>query len=100
MSTDSGPGSLQLKTVHKYLDAKPQFLWWEMDDLMILCGPIILGIIVGKVFYALIFSLIVGKIYGTMKSTHQEGFMRHFLYHHGMLKFKNCPDSWMKEFTE
>jgi len=89
-----------MKKVHKYLDAKPQFLWWEMDDLVILCGPVILGIISERVIYGLILSLVAGKIYGNMKTTRQEGFMKHFLYHHGFLKFKNCPESWVKEFTE
>jgi len=96
---DSG-NSNRLKKVHKFLDAKIQFLWWELDEIYILCGPIILGILVNRVIYGLLFALVAGKIYSSIKSVNQEGYLLHFLYHHGMLKFKNCPDSWVKEMTE
>jgi len=101
MSNSSENSSmLQMKNVHKYMDAKMQFLWWEHDDLVILCGPIILGILANAVFIGMAVSFVVGKLYSGLKDKHQEGYVRHFLYYHGFLKFKHCPESWVKEFTE
>lgn len=100
MSSSDNAAPSYLKTVHKYLDAKKQLLWWEMDDIYILLGPFIVGILVNRVLFSLLFSLIAWQIYSKIKSANQEGYLLHLLYHLGLRKFKNCPDSWIKEMTE
>lgn len=92
--------SLRMRKVHRFLEAKPQFLWWEMDDLIVMTGPLVLGIMTEHVIIAAGLSAIVIKIYKKLKDESQEGFVKHFAYHHGLLKFKGMPDSWVKEMNE
>ncbi|WP_022846810.1 type IV conjugative transfer system protein TraL [Desulfurobacterium sp. TC5-1] len=88
--------------VPKYLNAQPQFLWWELDDLIFFMAPIMIGLWTDRLLIGLGVGLILEQAYGKLKTQSQPGFLWHFLYWHGLYNSKNkrFPESWKRELVE
>lgn len=80
---------MEMRYIPKYLNAQPQFLWWEADEAMIGLSAIILGRVIDKMLIFLVIGFILVKIYSKLKNAKQEGFMIHTLYSLGLVQFKS-----------
>lgn len=80
---------MEPRYIPKYLDAQPQFLWWEIDEAFILFGSLIIGRMLDRLILFLIIGFVFLKLYNKLKSSKQDGFMIHFFYRLGLVKFKS-----------
>lgn len=71
--------------IPKYLDAQPQFLWWEADEAMILAAGVVAGIMLEKMLIFIPLGVIIQKIYSSLRNAKQEGYMKHIIYKIGLL---------------
>lgn len=79
----------EMRYIPKYLNAKPQFLWWEIDEAAIIFSSLIIGRILDKLLIFLIIGFVLLKIYTKLKNSKQEGFIIHTLYALGLVQFKS-----------
>lgn len=70
--------------VPKYLNAKPQLLWWELDQFMILMVFTGLGVMANKQFEGAAIGFILMFLYTKITNSNQPGFIKHFSYKYGM----------------
>lgn len=80
---------MQGRYIPKYLGAQPQFLWWELDEAMILLVFLVAGRLLDKMLIMLIIGVISQKLYSKLKNAKQQGFLQHKLYALGLTKFKS-----------
>ena len=82
----------------QYLSAPFQILWYESDELALFMFFLILALLYGTVFWIL---LLAGPyIYSRIKRKKPRGFLCHLLYMAGMIRMKNYPGYFEKEFFE
>jgi len=82
----------------KYLDALPQILWWELDELAFLMGCTAMGIMADAQIIGAASGFIIMKIYSKLKRKKQPGFLKHWLYSKGLYGMKGkYPEYWIKE---
>ncbi len=85
----------------KYLNALPQVLWWELDDLMVLGMFTSIGIMVNMQITFGIIGIVLTNLYSKYKRKKQPGFLRHYLYSKGLYGLKGrIPEYWIKELVE
>ena len=80
---------MEQRYIPKYLDAQPQFLWWEMDEGIILFSPLIVGIMIEQIIMMIVIGIVAQKIYSTLKNAKQQGYMNHLLYALGLYNPKS-----------
>ena len=82
----------------KYLNALPQVLWWELDELAFLASATAIGIIANAQIIGAGIGFLLMKLYSSQKRKKQPGFLKHFLYKHGLFGVKGkYPEYWIKE---
>lgn len=82
----------------KYLNALPQILWWELDELAFLAVFTTIGIMANAQLIGAGFGFFVTKIYSKLKQRKQPGFLKHFLYSLGLYGMKGkYPEYYVKE---
>jgi hypothetical protein len=86
--------------IPKFLNAQPQFLWWDADETMILAGGLLLGISLDQRLICVGIALIVQKVYAKTKEHSQIGFLHHKLYSLGLIKCKKIPPYYVKLFLK
>lgn len=84
--------------IPKYLNAMPQFLWWEVDEVAFLFIFTGLGVLVNNPIIGALIGYILMKIYVKAKARRQKGYLWHKLYALGLYKVPGIPDSWMRIF--
>jgi len=93
--------------IPKYLDAQPQFLWFEFDEAMILLIGLMTGRMLDQMILFIAISLIIQRVYTKLKNAKQTGFLQHTLYALGLVKFKSnigkfkkIPDYYIKYYVK
>ncbi len=82
----------------QYLSKPLQVLWFETDELIIFIFSLTLALTFGKLMWIVFF--VFQYFYTKTKRTKPRGFLRHSLYVFGLLKMKNYPDYFEREFRE
>ena len=88
---------MEFKRIPKYIDAPIQFLWWEMQE-----GIIILLLTFGSIiiFHQAIFGALVGVViaakYAKFKEENIKGYFTHFSYWFGYLNVKKNIKAYQK----
>ena len=85
-------------TANKYLHKPFRLLWFESDEIFLFFVGIMLGIYVSFWFVPLFFvlALFVRKA----KEKQARGFVKHFFYYFGFLRFKGYPTFFESKFQE
>jgi len=86
------------KSFPQYLSKPIQVLWFETDELILFVFTLTLALIYGKIMW-LIF-LLTQYFYTRTKRLKPRGFLKHILYMLGLIKLKNYPDYFEREFHE
>jgi len=82
----------------QYLSAPFQILWYESDELALFMFFLMLALIYGNIFW---FFLLAGPyLYSRIKRQKPRGFLCHLLYMAGLVRMKNYPAYFQKEFFE
>jgi hypothetical protein len=82
--------------IPKFLNAQPQFLWWDADETMILAFGLLLGISIEQRLICIVSALIIQKLYSKSKEHSQIGYLRHKLYALGLIKNRKVPPYYIK----
>lgn len=82
---DSGKG----RYIPKFLDAQPQFLWWEIDEFLILVFSLVIGMFFDEKVIMFSLGILIQKTYSKLKTGKQQGFLYHKLYSWGLLRLKS-----------
>ena len=85
--------------IPRYIDDQPTFLFWDVDEIIVICICIIVGMIIGKLTYLLLSGLVLSKGLGKLKQNKSEGYFMHVLYWYGV-PMKGVPPSYMRSFVE
>jgi type IV conjugative transfer system protein TraL len=82
----------------QYLSAPFQILWYESDELALFMFILMLALLYGGIFWIL---LLAGPyLYSRIKRQKPRGFLCHLLYMAGIIRMKNYPSYFEKEFVE
>lgn len=84
--------------IPRYIDDPPQFLWWEMDELMIVVGGFGLGIFLNFPTVGGLSGIILARLAGQQKSGKADGYLWHFFYWMGVVAGK--PSGSIREMVE
>lgn len=74
--------------IPRFLNAQPQFLWWEMDEFMILITSVLVGNFIEKMLICFALSFLFVRFYRKLKNDKQQGFFNHTMYYLGVKKWK------------
>lgn len=89
--------------IPKYLDAPERYLFWRMDEAMILVAPLVVGLMAGQFLLGLIIGplLLVGL--KKLEGKHGEKVLHHVFYWFfeppGGHRLKATPPSWIREYV-
>lgn len=86
--------------IPRYLDSLPQFLWWELDELIVLIGLFAGGIAIGELIYVIVLGILPAMFYlGKFKREALEGGIYHAAYSMGALPLNAIyGDVYEKDF--
>jgi type IV conjugative transfer system protein TraL len=86
------------KKFPQYLSAPFQVLWFECDEIGIICVFFTIAMIFGSLTW---FFLIIGPwYYSHLKKKYPRGFLRHCLYFMGLVRLHNYPGYFEELFVE
>jgi len=85
------------KYIPKYLNAQIQFLWWELDEMIVLIIFMTLGIITNHTYVGVLIGFVIMQLYTKIKTAKQPGYFKHLLYKYGLWGNKVVPEYWVKE---
>ena len=84
----------------RYLQAQPQLLNWELDELMFFIPFVGVGIMVNQMPLFSLVGYLVMKFYIRLKNSKQDGYVAHFFYKLGLYNLKGkVPEYWIKELV-
>ena len=86
--------------IPRYIDDPPTILFWDLDEFVLLCIFIVLGIITGKLTVFGLVGLVLSKIVGKFKQDKSDGYFLHILYWWGVMPLKGVPPSYKRNFVE
>lgn len=87
--------------IPRRLDDKPKFLWWDMDQAMLVSMFIMLGVIAEMLGAGLVIGITVGYVYNKAKAGKHPDFAIHLMYWYlpeWVLGLKSIPPSHETEF--
>lgn len=85
--------------IPKYLDAMPQLLWWELDELLFLVAGPLIGILTEHPLTGAGLGFLFLKTYSKTKSNRQPGYVWHLLYSYGLYGIPSrIPEYWILQF--
>lgn len=82
----------------QYLNNQLQVLWFELDELILIFGFLLLGLMFSSLFFIAMF--VVPYLFGKMKKKYPRGLLRHMLYTSGLDTFDGYPISFERYFNE
>lgn len=86
--------------IPRYLHAQPQFLNWELDELMFFVPFVAVGIMVNQLPLFSLVGYLVMRTYIRLKRSKQDGYVIHFFYRWGLYNLKGkFPEYWIKELV-
>ena len=86
--------------IPRYIDDPPTILFWDVDELAIICICMVVGIITAELTKFIIGGLVVSKLVGKLKKDKSEGYMQLILYWWGIMPLKGLPPSYKRSFIE
>ncbi len=86
--------------IPRYIDDPPTILFWDVDELAVICICMAVGIITGKLTQFIVGGLIVSKLIGKVKKDKSDGYLQHILYWLGIMPLKGLPPSYKRSFIE
>ena len=86
--------------IPRYIDDPPTFLFWDVDEIAVICMCMVVGIITGELTKFIIGGLIVSKTIGKLKKDRSDGYLQHILYWWGIMMLKGLPPSYKRSFIE
>jgi len=86
------------KPFPRYLSAPYQVLWFETDDIGIICLFTILAMMIGGWFWLFLFLGPYG--YTKLKNNYPRGFLKHCFFFAGLVTIKGYPIFFEKTFQE
>ncbi len=85
--------------IPRYVDSQPQFLWFELDEVLMITCLISLGIIMGLLRWALVALPFAISGIRRMKRSSMDGVAMHFIYSLGVIPLnKEFNDAFEKRF--
>ena len=84
--------------IPRYIDDPPQFLWWELDELMMVVGGFGLGIFMNYPTVCGVAGIILARLASHHKSGRADGYLWHLLYYIGVVKGR--PPGYIREMSE
>jgi conjugal transfer pilus assembly protein TraL len=89
-----------LTRIPRYIDDPPTILFWDVDEIAVICICMVVGIITGELTKFIIGGLIVSKVIGKLKKDRSDGYLQHILYWWGIMSLKGLPPSYKRSFIE
>ena len=86
--------------IPRYIDDPPTILFWDMDEIAVICICMVVGIITGEVTKFIIGGLVVSKLIGKLKNDKSDGYLQNTLYWSGIMSLKGLPPSYKRSFIE
>ncbi len=88
---------MEFKRIPKYIDAPMQFLWWEMQEAVIILALTFASILfLHQALYGVVVGLVVAVKYARFKENNVKGYFTHFSYWFGFLNVKKNIKSHQK----
>lgn len=87
--------------IPRTLDDAAKFLWWDIDQALLVFTFIVLGMLVDSMMGGIITGILMGWSYGKMKSGKHKAFAIHAMYWYlpsEFMSFKRTPPSHHREF--
>ncbi len=87
--------------IPRHLDDPPRFLFWSIDDAMVMIFPLFVGIILGFVISGVICSVFLYRTWRGVKGSGGVGIVQCLIYWHypkSILDLKMTPDSSIKSY--
>ncbi|MFQ5779164.1 MAG: type IV conjugative transfer system protein TraL [Nitrospiria bacterium] len=84
--------------IPRYIDDPPQFLFWELDELILVVGLFGLGIFINYPTLCGLIGIILARLAGMQKSGKADGYLWHFLYWFGLVEGR--PNGSIREMHE
>jgi type IV conjugative transfer system protein TraL len=89
----------------KNLDNPPRMLFWDLDEFMLIAGPVVLGLFYSN-FYIAASGFVVKKIYSKLIKGLPKGTVLHKIYWYfpsafieAIANVKNLPESFKRRLT-
>ena len=80
---------MEFKRIPKYIDSPIQFLWWELQEGIIIISMTLGSIlIIHQAFYGAVVGVIIAAKYAKFKEENVKGYLSHFSYWFGILNVK------------
>jgi conjugal transfer pilus assembly protein TraL len=86
--------------IPRHIDDPPTILFWDLDEFVLLCIFIVLGILSGKLLMFGAVGLVLSKVVGRFKQDKSDGYFLHILYWWGIMPIKGLPPSYKRSFVE
>lgn len=86
------------RRVPRYIDDPPQFLFWDLDEAMIVGGSFCFGILIGRPAIGMVAGVLLGRLIRKQRSGKSEGYFWHALYWLGIVKGR--PPGHIREMVE
>jgi|SaaInlStandDraft_3_1057020.scaffolds.fasta_scaffold31389_2 conjugal transfer pilus assembly protein TraL len=87
----------------KSLDNLPRFLFWSLDDFLVMVIPFFIGMVMESLL-VMVMGVLIRPFYSKLKRRYPHGSLKHFIYwyfpHEACSKsgcFKNLPPSHKRE---
>lgn len=84
--------------IPRYIDDPPQFLWWEVDELVVVVTGFGLGIFLSYPTMGGLAGILLARLARAQKAGNADGYVWHFLYWLGLLNGR--PAGHIREMFE
>ncbi len=87
--------------IPRHLDDAPKFLFWSVDEAMIILIPIFFGIMINMTILAILLSTVLFKSWKKVKGFGGRGIIQMILYWYypkSLLDLKYTPDASIKHY--
>ena len=86
--------------IARYIDDPPQFLLWDIDELVLFDVFFGMGILTNTLVYLLGAGTCITYFFSKVKKTKSEGILLHAAYWLAGIPLRNCLRSHLREFIE
>lgn len=89
-----------MTTIHRYIDDPPQFLIWDIDEVVIFSSFLGLGMMTGTLSTLFLVGFALSFVLKKVKQKGSDGMFMHILYWMGFFPMKGCPPSYIRKYIE
>lgn len=89
-----------MTSIPRHIDDPPQILFWDLEEFMLLCIFIVIGLLAGKLIMFGLVGVVISKALGKLKQDKSDGYFLHLLYWWGIMPLKGLPPSYKRTFVE